>query len=134
MSELTRLREAFWSQYLDRHPGAFNPSKASNVWVPMLRDRSVFLSMYVAAQESGMFLRGGHGADPNVVAEWMAKHKAELDQALGASKSTTEGHYYSTWKQIVWREEASWVGLIDWMEDQRVKYAEACGALESSVD
>ena len=132
-SELTRLREAFWNQYLARHPGVFKPSRAANVWISMLRDRSVYLSMYLAARESGMFLRGGHGADPNVVAEWMAKHKADLDEAFGASESTAEGYYYPVRKQIAWREEESWNGLIDWMEGQRARYAAACRAIETGL-
>ena len=57
-SELTRLRRRFWERYRRRHPGVFAPSRHSNVWVPMLFDGTVVLSMYVGSKTSGMFLRG----------------------------------------------------------------------------
>lgn len=129
-SELTRLREAFWNQYLDRYPGTFKPSRGSNIWMPMLSDRSVCLSMYLAARECGMFLRGGHGADPNVFMEWVTRHEADLDQVLGESESWG----YPSLKEIMWREDKeSWNGLIDWMEKQRKRYVKACRVTETEV-
>ena len=126
-SELTLQREAFWNRYLERHPDVFKPSRGSNVWVPMLPDGSVFLSIYLAARDSGMFLRGGFGADPNIVATLMDEHGSRLDEALeglGATTSATEGHYYVTKKVVAWRDEANWDELIDWMDCMRKRYEE----------
>ena len=132
-SELTLRREAFWNRYLERHPGVFKPSRASNVWVPMLPDGSVFLSMYLAAKSSGMFLRGGLGANPSVVASLMDEYSDHLQEALGtglgATESATEGYHYVTWKVVEWRDEARWDELIDWMECTRARYEEAFRAI-----
>ena len=127
-------REAFWNRYLERHPGVFKPSRGSNVWVPMLPDGSVFLSIYLAARDSGMFLRGGFGADPNVVAAVMDERRNRLDEALGeglgATASATEGHYHVTSKVVVWRDESKWDELIDWMESMRTRYGEVFRGIE----
>ncbi|MCY3603358.1 MAG: hypothetical protein OXH12_09795, partial [Chloroflexi bacterium] len=73
-SELTGLRRRFWDRYLERHPGVFSPSRHSNVWVPMLSDGEVVLSMYVGSKTSGMFLRGRFGTDGEHLAPYMSRH------------------------------------------------------------
>ena len=88
-SELTRLRRRFWDRYLQRHPGVFRPSRHSNVYVPMLSDGSVVLSMYVGSKTCGMYLRGRHGTDPEELAPLMSRHAETLEEALGPSQSTT---------------------------------------------
>ncbi|MCY4012779.1 MAG: hypothetical protein OXG82_08710 [Gammaproteobacteria bacterium] len=120
-SELTKRRGAFWRRYLKRHPGVFEPSRGSNVWVPMLPDGSVVLSMYAATRTSGVFLRGPLRGDPR---DFMERHAAQLDEALGPSKSTTDGHYYGIDTPIAISETARWDELIDWLDEQRCRYAE----------
>lgn len=130
-SELTRLRQSFWNRYLRRHPGVFGPSRASNVWVPMLQDGSVVLSMYVASKTSGMFLRGPSGTDGEHLAPLMAEHAEILDEAFGPSRMTGRGYYYGSSIDIPLREEERWDELIDWMDDQRLRYAEIFKAIEA---
>ena len=129
-SELTRLRHRFWNRYLERHRGVFAPSRASNVWIPLLSDRTVVLSMYVGSKTSGMFLRGRFGGDIEHLAEFMHRHADTLEQALGPNESTGRGHYYSTSRDIAVQQDSRWDELIDWMETQRQRYAEVFRDIE----
>ena len=100
----------------------------------MLHDQSVILSIYVARRESGMFLRGPRGTDGKQLAAFMARHSEVLDKAFGPSRSVSDGHYYSTWTDIPLRQEDRWDELVDWMEAQRLRYAEVCRAIELAGD
>ena len=129
-SELTRLRRRFWNRYLERQPGVFAPSRHSNVWVPVLSDGEVILSMYVGSKTSGMFLRGRFGADSEDLAPYMSRHAEALEQALGPNQSTGRGHYYSTSVDIAVQQESRWDELIEWMEAERQCYAEVFRTIE----
>lgn len=120
-SERTRLREEFWDQYLARHPGLFKPSRSSNIWLPMLSDGSVILSMYVGSRESGMYLRAPSGKE---ISAFMERNEENLTKALGQSEGKQEGHYFGTWHDITLQERERWDELIDWMEGRRQNYVE----------
>ena len=130
-AELTRLRQGFWGHYLDRYPGTFEPARTSSVWLPMLRDESIILSIYVASKTSGMFLRGPRGTDGVALAKFMARHTEKLDEAFGSSHSESHGHYHVTSIDISIRDEDRWDELIGWMETQRLRYTEVLQAIES---
>ena len=95
-SEITQLRMEFWNRYLELYPGTFEPQKGSNVWIQMLRDEPIYLSLALTSKYCGMFLRGGHGADPKVFEEWIEAHKEEL-KPLGDLHSAANHHYYTSW-------------------------------------
>lgn len=130
-AELTRLRQKFWDSYLAKHPGVFPPARTSNVWVPMLSDESVVLSMFVAARTSGMFLRGPRGVDPQGLAEFMEQHAEVLHDSFGQSQPSSGGYYYTTSTDIPLREEDRWDELIEWMENQRLRFVEVFRAIEA---
>ena len=130
-SELTQLRQRFWSRYLERHPGTFAPTRHSNVWIPMSADGEVVLSMYVGSRSSGMFLRGRFGTDGGQLAPLMAQHVEAFETALGAVQSGGSGHYYVTTHDINVRQDTRWDELIDWMDAQRRKYASVLDSIES---
>ena len=121
-SELTRLREAFWDRYLERHPGLFRPTRSSNVWLPMFPDESVLLSMYVGSRESGMFLRGPLGTEGTDLAAFMDNNAEALEQSFGPNPSRRDGHYFGCSTKITIQEEERWDEAIDWMEEQRQHY------------
>ena len=132
-TELTRLRQRFWDRYLQKYPGTFDPTRDSNVWVPMRPDGSVILSLYVARKTSGMFIRGPRGTDRVALADFLARHEHALENALGPSNPSRDGYYYPTHVEIPLSAQGRWHELIDWMETQRKKYAETfqqCGANE----
>ena len=130
-SELTRLRHRFWNRYLQQHPGTFAPTRLSNVWIPMLSDETVVLSMYVGSRISGMFLRGPRGCAPDYLEPLLARYAASLEQAFGTSRRSNNGHYYSTRRNIAIQEESRWDELIDWLDAQRQRYAEIFRALDA---
>lgn len=132
-SELTGLRRRFWERYLEKHPSVFTPSRDSNVWIPMLSDGTVVLSMYVGSKTSGMFLRGRRGAGSADLEPLMSRHADTLEQALGPNQSTGGGHYYSTSRDIPVRQDSRWDELIDWMEAQRERYEKVFQVIEAGV-
>lgn len=124
-AERTRLREEFWSRYLERHPRLFKPTKSSNVWLPIFEDGSVILSMYVGSNSSGMFLRGPSGSDGKDLATFMADNRQKLDEAFGPSQSKEDdGYYYGIWTDISLQQKERWDELVDWMDEKRRYYAE----------
>ena len=129
-SELTRLRHRFWSRYLQKHPGTFAPSRHSNVWIPMLPDGTVVLSMYVGSKTSGMFLRGRFGADGEQIAPIMSRHADTLEKILGTIRPGGPAHYYVTSIDIAVQQEPRWDELIDWMDAQRKRYVDAFRTIE----
>lgn len=128
-AERSNLRGEFWNRYLELHPGLFKPSRTSNVWVPMVPDESVFLSMYVGSSTSGMFLRGPYGTDGKNLAEFIARHEGILDDAFGKSEATKTGYYYGIWIDITLQEKQHWDKLIDWMEEKRCHYQEILNSI-----
>ena len=130
-AELTRVRQRFWDSYLAKHPGTFPLARTSSVWIPMLSDGSVVLSLYVASRTCGMFLRGPRGADPQGLDEFMARHAKILEAAFGPSQPSSGGYYYTTATDIPLREENRWDELIEWMESQRSRFVEVFRAIES---
>ena len=87
-AKLTRMRRDFWSRYLNRHPDIFQSKRTSNVWVPMLPNQSVVLSMYAGSKTSGMFLRlGGPRNVGNVEAAAIAERHDDRGQCgVGAGR------------------------------------------------
>ena len=130
-AELTGLRRRFWERYVDRHEGVFKPTRDSNVWIPMLRDSSVILSMYVASKSSGMFLRGARGADVDELDSIMTQFAEELDAEFGPSESSVKGYYYESSTNVAIRDEKRWDELIEWMENQRQRYAYIFGTSQT---
>lgn len=124
-SELGNIRKRFWDRYLQMHSGLFDPTRHSNVWIPMLSNGDIVLSMYVASKTSGMFLRGRFGAGDKDLEPFMSRHASTLEKALGTSESPGPGKYYLTSKQIAVHQESRWDELIDWMEKQRKCYVDA---------
>ena len=154
--ERTRLRQEFWSRYLEKCPGKFKrgPSlnvwapaapgevvddpavagRTSNVWVHMVPDGSIVLSLALGSRgsmESGMFLRSSRRDDDGKFDALMARHPEKLDETFGASQAATEGHYYWISKDIRLQDRERWDELIDWMEDRRRHY---CETLKSVLD
>jgi len=123
VSELTELRERFWLRYAEAHPGVIEPAQTPNVWVAMLPDHSIYLSMFVGSRASGMFLRGPRGTDRKALADFMAEHAEKLDKELGPSQSITDGYYYGIETNIRIQEIERWDELICWMEKHRQRYA-----------
>ena len=130
-AERTRLREEYWSRYLQRHPGLFKPTRLSNVWLSMLPDESVFLSLFVGSSHSGMFLRGPHGTDGKELATFMERNRERLDKAFGPSPSAPEGHYYVTKHDVTLWQKDRWDELIDWMDERRRYYSKV---INSTLD
>jgi hypothetical protein len=131
-AQYTALREAFWSRYLSRFPGRFPPTRTSNVWLPMTADGAVVLSMYVAQNKCGMFLRGGLRADRTEIRAFIDRHGAALASRLGLPAPIdhpVSGHYLWQSHPVPLAAEARWDEAIGWMAAQSDRYATAIAAL-----
>ena len=63
--------------------------------------------------------------------EFMEQHAEVLDEAFGPSQPSSGGYYYNTVTDIPLREEDRWDELIEWMENQRLRFVEVFRAIES---
>ena len=133
-SEIVGLRGRFWNHYLELHPDSITPNRAASVWMPMLTDKTVLLSLFVGLKSCGLFLRGPHGTDGQDLADFMSQHKSLLEDNLGLNQSKISNKYYITDKEIELRDERCWDDAIQWMEAQRLRYVDVFRIIQTKID
>jgi len=88
MGEIGQLRLSFWQRYLERYPDEARWGTAtgtSSRWNTLEPQRLV-ISLYVARDGVGLFLRGKRGADPEETAVRLQPHQETLSRELGSDK------------------------------------------------
>lgn len=129
----TEIRAKFWQAFANRHPGSIIPQRTSNIWVPLQPDGSVQLSMYISLKQTGFFVRGGSGADHDIIHGFMAKHGARLSAALGCphEPNTSRGFYFGHSLDITLHEQDRWPEAIDWLEENRKVFLSVFSAIQA---
>ena len=135
-SQLTRLREQFWSRYLQQHPGSFAPGRLPNIYLPIL-DGQALLSLYVGRKKSGMFVRSPMAdgeAGQQTLESILQQHRDKLKQSIDNLEEGKPGHYCGQGINIGIDDEPRWDELIEWMETRRKRYMEAFRAIKPDVN
>lgn len=131
-SKFTKLRRRFWNRYLEKYPSSIRQSAHSNIRMPMGSKGEVLLSLYLARNRSGIYLRGPLGSDKENFVAWVAQHEEVLQSDLGPGHWTQSHRHFGYTKEISIHEESRWDELIDWLEERRQYYLEVFNAIESS--
>lgn len=133
-SELTVLRARFWQKYLDHYPGRFKPSKASNIWINLNNEGSLVVSMYVAQNSCGLFVRGSHGGDLSLMDSFAQQYGKHLSNALGVTVDYNEKKGWLLFDSIAIsvRDESRWPEAIEWLEARLRNYQTAISALPTA--
>jgi hypothetical protein len=129
-SEESDRRHAFWLRYLERYPGAAKDGvKESRAWNQyfMLAGGDIQVSVYVAQQHSGVYVKGGWSENKHRAEALLSAHEASLVDRLGAlaTPGNTHGHYLSERFPQSYLDHGNWDAIIDWMEERRLAYTAA---------
>jgi hypothetical protein len=129
-SEESDRRHAFWLRYLERYPDAANDGvKEIRAWNQYfkLAGGDVQISIFVAQQYAGIYVKGGWGESKYRAAELLSVHESSLVQQLGAEvlQGNQHGHYLGERIDLSYLDQANWDAIIDWMEERRIAYIAA---------
>ncbi len=122
-SRFAPIRREFWSQYLQRYPndaelGVQITGNASN-WLAAPQEIGMFISMYKAKNEVGVFLRGQRGVTPSEIQEKIAPYADEFKKLVGTCKNIgEEGHHPVDLIKIDTENTENWNEAIDWLHER----------------
>lgn len=128
---LAAFRRDFWQAYLERYPedrnlafGTYAPRESYAipfVWFPV--DAALNVSIFLAQESVGIFVRGPRGGDPEEVAERLAPLADTLAADLGASVGPSAlGHFLVRQHKTDMKDRANWPAAIDWLHERAHTY------------
>ncbi len=124
-SELGNQREAFWQAYVTRHPQTVVPAtRGGYVTIPTAHPEVVVV-LWIGQQEGGIFLRGRRGTDADTFFERTASLVPDLERSLGVIDEPGNGTRFGQTRAASLRDEATWPGILDWQEQQLIRYLTA---------
>lgn len=114
-------RRAFWKRFCERHPeeeARFGPPHSgSNRW-HSLDDLELIISLYLATDHVGLFVRGPWGMDGDDAYERLETRKRTLRRRLGTVESITLGQRFDGDAGDPKQRDR----MIDWLYDTANKY------------
>jgi hypothetical protein len=127
LSAFGQMRREFWTRYLERHPADAEAGLAvaavSNNWLKIGAGSPFVVSVYVAQNSVGLFVRGNRGADPAEVLTSLAPYAAAIEARLGVPlEPHRSGYYLMKWRAFSPNDRAQWDGGIDWLHEQAHAY------------
>ena len=128
-SSFAPRRRDFWTQFLQRHPDAKNLGvKVTGLpqsWLDTPSGIGLYVSIYHAKNEIGVFIRGPRGCAPSEVQRRLAPHSAKFAELVGEYNQGTEtGHPYTRMK-INTEDRENWDEAIDWMYETGLRFVNA---------
>ncbi|MEO1250718.1 MAG: hypothetical protein AAFW81_00045 [Pseudomonadota bacterium] len=133
------IKQAFWRALLDTHPEledlGVRAWRYSNNYISIGEDPRADLSIFLARQESGIYLRSGRGESSEPLSKLLAPHQSEIEALLGTSLGPSGRGDYFLLKTFPEGHEASkaWPEIIDWMSNQIEIYSSALGPIFGSA-
>ncbi|MAU98875.1 MAG: hypothetical protein CMP81_23830 [Fulvimarina sp.] len=135
-NELGDVRQRFWQEFLRRHPElgpkGLSGSRLSYAWIEVLPER-LYIVLWLGSSQSGVYLRGGYGADPAEFVALLAPYEALLAERLGVPVKGTKRDLQMT-IPIALGDEARWGELMDRMNEAQQKYAAALSDVLQEVE
>lgn len=129
------VKQSFWQAFLERQPGmaglGVKPYRYSNNYITVGTAPRADISIYLARNESGIYVRAGRSEGPEEIANLLAPHRAALESRLGASLGPSGRGDYFLLKTFPKGHDATqaWDEIIDWMAAQVETYRAALSSL-----
>lgn len=129
------VKQAFWKAFLERQPAmadlGVKPYRYSNNYITVGSAPRADISIYLARNESGIYVRAGRSEGPEDIANLLEPHRAVLETTLGTALGPSgRGDYFLLKTFPKGHEEAdSWGEIIQWMTDQIARYRAALGPI-----
>lgn len=127
-------RRAFWQHYLNLYPddgllGVQVTGSASN-WLASNKEADLFVSIYKAKNEAGVFLRGKRGVSPSEIQARIAPRAAEFEELAGGCRHVgKEGSHPGDQIEINTEDESNWDQISDWLHKRAHQFLEAANSL-----
>ncbi len=121
------MRKIFWEGYLSDFPGqsVHGPATATIARWQTLPETDLVISLYLALDGVGVFIRGPRAAPPEVVYADLLPFAEQLSSALGVNIGSPEaGYHFHVKKQADMQNLGNWPDSIQWLNDT-VKIYEA---------
>ncbi|TNC49319.1 hypothetical protein FHG66_11335 [Rubellimicrobium rubrum] len=128
-------RRQFWDAYRQTDLAAgIEPTRDSNVWLPLTQDASVVLSLSISQDRSSVFLRGRRGAPVDTAQPFVERHRIELSQGLrilvGDEADTAQGRWFRKNHAAAFTLRSKWPEITRWFSIQRRLYTDVIGHIE----
>lgn len=124
-SEIGKLRTDFWSHFIRRHPSEaqYGPANGASARWRTLKDQNLVISLFIAREYVGLFVRGLMNADPTLVFERLQTKHDELMVKTGAIlRPHSEGQFLISKQAGDTRDPSTWDTLCDWLHATSEKY------------
>ena len=119
-SDLATTRRAFWTRYLERHPGdaalGVEITGAGSNWLAPRKDVGLVVAIYRASNGVGVFLRGPRGVTPAEIQTRFAPVAARFAAETGPIRTLgDERNHPADQFTIDTTDPAAWDEAADWL-------------------
>ena len=116
-TELGLFRREFWSELVERFPAelAWGPASAGGNRTRDLPETGFVISMYLAQDGAGVFIRGRRGEFAEAVAERLAPHAEKLGSLLTSQTGGEHGYFFISRLKANTVDRTTWPELLDWL-------------------
>ena len=134
LSEKGQFRLDFWKHYLARHPDEQRYGLAngrSSRW-RTIKDGEFVISLYLAKESVGLYIRGKRGVADNNVHLMLSPHAELLSRETGvAFESDYPGYFFTSFMNADTNNRALWDKLADWLYETANQYERALQMIEA---
>lgn len=122
-------RKEFWSEYLNRYPedakmGVKITGSASN-WITVDNDIPLIVSMFVALEGIGLFIRGLRGSSDQETHEILDPLREQLNQLLGMNTRSDQNPSFFRSQSFDMQHSSEREAAIDWLHKNARELKEA---------
>jgi hypothetical protein len=125
LSALGEFRAEFWTYYVNRFPDEQKhgiPGGASSRW-RNLSELGLTVTVYLAQEEVGVFIRGLRGASQQEVFDLLVPHADRLAEITGVTLGSPDQKYFFLKAyRCNTSDRATWDALADWLHDMADRY------------
>jgi hypothetical protein len=128
MSNLGQFRKSFWTYYLERFPTEkqYGPAGGAISRWRALPDLNLAVSIYLAQNRVGIYIRGVRGMSGDEVYGLLAPKATELKAATGVEIGQSDrGHFFLNALSRNTLDQHNWEQLADWLCEMANTYESA---------
>jgi hypothetical protein len=118
LSDLGKFRKEFWGHYLSKYSDEKKygiVSATSNRW-RIIEGLNLVISIYLAKNSVGIFLRGERGVDGETVSNILLPYKDVLEDKLSTEFGSIDGDYFlGSFLKANTKDREQWEKLIEWL-------------------
>ncbi|RKF13528.1 hypothetical protein D6850_14670 [Roseovarius spongiae] len=129
-SELGDMREAYWAEYVARHPDTRVPAKRGS-WISFSPDKApdIKVVLWIGQKAAGIFVRGHSGLTTDAFREWILPRIPKLEERLGITNQSGEGTELGQRFEASVADPSTWPAAQDWQERMLELYISALNCI-----